>query len=443
MSGRLVQSAAAALEDLRLHPPAPRRVGHLVAHDGQMLEVEGLPLPLGTSVSIDVTDGLPVRGEIVGFRNRLSLILPFSIDAAFGVGGQVRCDGPGGMARCGAALIGRVIDAHGDPLDGRPVPLVAEHWPLAGRRVNPLHKGSVRDIFDTGVGAINALLTMGVGQRVAVMAGSGVGKSVLVSQMLAGADYDVAVIGLVGERSREISDFLEARRASGAMESCVIVAVPADQPPLLRLRGAMRATAIAEYFRSLGKRVVLLIDSLTRVAHAQREIGLALGEPPTMKGYPPSAMGLIPRLIERAGCDSRTGGSITAIYTVLADGGDMDDPVIDTARAIVDGHIILSRQMAEQGVFPAIDLSRSLSRVMADIVDADHAEAARRFRRLWSIYEDNRDLLLMGAYAAGTDTEVDTAVMRREDMLGLISQQQQKRVDFATSRAMLVEGFAA
>ncbi len=442
MSGRLLRSAS-VLQDLQFDPPAPRRIGRLVAHDGQMLEVEGFPLPVGTSVKIEVANGSAVRGEIMGFRDRLSLIVPFSTEAAFGVGAEVRSDGPGGIVICGPALLGRVIDAHGDPLDGKPAPTSAQQWPLSGRPINPLHKGSIRRVFDSGVCALNALLTIGVGQRVAVMAGSGVGKSVLVSQMLAGADYDVAVIGLVGERSREINDFLEARRASGAMHKSVIVAVPADYPPILRLRGAMRATAIAEYFRSLGKNVVLLIDSLTRVAHAQREIGLALGEPPTMKGYPPSAMGLIPRLVERAGCDVRTGGSITAIYTVLADGGDLDDPVIDTARAIVDGHIILSRQMAEQGIFPAIVLSRSLSRVMTDIVDPEHAAAARRFRRLWSAYEDNRDLVLMGAYSAGTDTELDEAIARHAEMLGVVRQDQREHIPFGKSRKILLEGFAA
>ncbi len=443
MSGRLALAATSALHHVAIDPPEPRRVGTLAAHEGQMLEVDGFPMPLGTTVNVSVPHGSQVRGEVVGFRGRCALILPFSTDAALGVGVEVRADGAGSTIGCGPALLGRVIDAHGEPLDGKPGAKAVVQWPIAGRPINPLHKGSIRDIADMGVRAINALLTIGVGQRVAVIAGSGVGKSVLVSQMLKGAQYDVAVVGLVGERSREINDFIATCRASGVMNKTVIIAVPADQPPLLRLRGAMRATAIAEYFRDAGKRVVLLIDSLTRVAHAQREIGLALGEPPTMKGYPPSALGLIPRLVERAGCDVRTGGSITAIYTVLADGGDLDDPVVDTARAIVDGHIILSRQLAEQGVFPAIDLSRSLSRTMIDIVDADHAAAARRLRRLWSLYEDNRDLLLMGAYVSGNDPHVDDAIARHEDMLALVRQGQHETIAYRESRAMLVEGFSA
>lgn len=251
------------------------------------------------------------------------------------------------------------------------------------------------------------------------------------------------VVGLVGERSREVSDFLETKLTPSMRARTAVVAVPADHPPLLRLRAAMRATAIAEYFRNEGKNVFLLIDSLTRVAHAQREIGLSLGEPPTMKGYPPSALGIIPRLVERAGADRVTGGSITAIYTVLADGGDNDDPVVDAARAIVDGHIVLSRSLSEQGIYPAIDVSRSLSRTMVDVIDPDHAAAAAHFRQLWSLYEENRDLLLMGAYAPGNDAALDEAISRRTDMLGFLRQGALETVSFDRSRADLITGFGA
>jgi flagellum-specific ATP synthase len=291
--------------------------------------------------------------------------------------------------------------------------------------------------FDMGVRAVNALFTAGVGQRIAIVAGSGVGKSVLMGQMIAGADADVIVVGLIGERSREVSDFLATKLNGPVRNKSVVVAVPADHPPVLRLRAAMRATAIAEYFRAQGKRVLLLIDSLTRVAHAQREIGLSLGEPPTMKGYPPSALGLIPRLVERAGADSRTGGSITALYTVLADGDDTSDPIVDAARAIVDGHLVLSRSLAEQGVFPAIDVGKSLSRVMADIVQPNHAGAATNFKRLWSVYEENRDLILMGAYREGSDPLLDEAIRRYPEMLEFLKQGQKERVDFNGSVAAL------
>jgi len=320
----------------------------------------------------------------------------------------------------------------GAPLDGLGAIATAEHWPLAGRPGNPLDRARVTEPFDIGVRAVNALLTAGVGQRLAIVAGSGVGKSVLMGQMIQGADADVIVVGLIGERSREVSDFLATKLVPGVREKSVVVAVPADHPPVLRLRAAMRATAIAEYFRAQGKRVLLLIDSLTRCAHAQRELGLSLGEPPTMKGYPPSALGMIPRLIERAGADAHSGGSITALYTVLADGDDGDDPIVDTARAIVDGHIILSRSLSEQGVFPAIDVGRSLSRVMADIVDEEHAEAAASLRRLWSVYEENRDLILMGAYKAGSDATIDQAIARHRDILDFLKQKPKERIDLIT-----------
>jgi flagellum-specific ATP synthase len=297
--------------------------------------------------------------------------------------------------------------------------------------------------FDIGVRAVNALLTAGVGQRIAIVAGSGVGKSVLMGQMIAGADADVVVVGLIGERSREVSDFLATKLSGPVRAKSVVVAVPADHAPLLRLRAAMRATAIAEYFRARGLKVLLLLDSLTRVAHAQREIGLSLGEPPTVKGYPPSALGLIPRIVERAGADSRTGGSITALYTVLADGDDTDDPIVDAARAIVDGHILLSRSIAEQGVYPAIDVGRSLSRVMADIVTSEHAAGALGLRRLWSAFEENRDLILMGAYSPGTDAVIDEAIARRPEILAFLKQGATERIGFEESVAGLVEAFGA
>jgi flagellum-specific ATP synthase len=443
MTSRLVQSARAVFAGLDLSRVDPRRIGRLVAHEGSMLEAEGFSYPLGTAVRIPATGGTMLRGEVVGFHGNRSLILPFDSDAPVAAGSRVEPDGHGGLVQCGNALLGRVIGAHGEPLDGRGPISSRFAWPLAGKRVNPLRRSRVTRPLDVGVRAINALLTFGIGQRVAIIAGSGVGKSVLMGQMLDGVDADVVVAGLIGERSREVSDFVETKIARDLRSRSVVVAVPADHAPLLRLRGAMRATAIAEYFREQGKRVFLLIDSLTRVAHAQREIGLGLGEPPTMKGYPPSALGMIPRLVERAGADSRSGGSITAVYTVLADGGDTDDPVVDAARAIVDGHVLLSRALSEQSIFPAIDVARSLSRTMPDVTDADHLASAAFFRRLWSTYEENRDLLLMGAYAPGNDPTLDAAIERREDMLAFLRQAPGELVDHKASRERLVEGFGA
>jgi flagellum-specific ATP synthase len=441
VTGRLKRTAVARLGDINLPNCTARRVGALIAQDGLMLEASGLALGVGGGVRILSTEGVAVRGEIVGFRGSRSLILPFDRDAGFAVGTRVEPDGSSAMITCGAALLGRVIDAHGDPIDGHGPLVCRATWPLAGRKANPLNRGRVLRPFESGVRAINALLTLGEGQRIAIIAGSGVGKSILMGQILGGAEADIFVIGLVGERSREVSDFVETKLTAAMRGRTVVVAVPADHAPHLRLRAAMRATAIAEYFRGEGKRVLLMIDSLTRVAHAQREIGLALGEPPTMKGYPPSALGLIPRLIERAGIDRHSGGSITAIYTVLADGGDTEDPVVDTARAIVDGHIVLSRTLAEQGIFPAIDVSKSLSRTMPDVVSADVLAAASSFRWAWSLYDDNRDLMMMGAYAPGQDEALDKAIARRAEMVDFVRQRPDEAVRLEASHAALVEAF--
>ena len=439
----LQDRAATLLDTLAVGDAGPRRIGKLVAYDGQMLEATGLAMPVGASVRVIDADGHATRAEVVGFKGDRSLLMALDADAPHSNGGRVEPDANGGIAQVGEALLGRVIDATGAPLDGLGTIDTQATWPLAGKPANPLDRARVTECFDMGVRAINALLTAGVGQRIAICAGSGVGKSVLMGQMIQGAEADVIVVGLIGERSREVADFLATKLIPGVREKSVVVAVPADHPPVLRLRAAMRATAIAEYFRAQGKRVLLLIDSLTRCAHAQRELGLSLGEPPTMKGYPPSALGMIPRLIERAGADAHSGGSITALYTVLADGDDGDDPIVDTARAIVDGHIILSRTLSEQGVFPAIDVGRSLSRVMADIVDDEHGDAAASLRRLWSVYEENRDLILMGAYKAGSDATIDQAIARHREILEFLKQKPKDRIDLAHSSAELIERFGA
>ncbi|MBC6436512.1 FliI/YscN family ATPase [Nostoc sp. HG1] len=440
MTSCLASVASQLLEPITL-ATSPRRVGKLVSHQGHMLEASGCPFPVGSAVRIDVPSGEAVAGEIIGFRGCLSLIQPLS-NGSVATGARVLFDGRRDMVGCGASLLGRVIDGQGSPLDGLPTPVSSDQWPLAGAFANPLRRGRIVRPVDSGVRAINGLLTIGEGQRVAIIAGSGVGKSVLMGQILAGFDAEIIVVGLVGERAREVSDFVETK-IGAVKDKSVVVAVPADHSPLLRLRAAMRACAIAEYFRAQGRSVLLMLDSLTRVAHAQREIGLAMGEPPTMKGYTPSSLSLIPQIVERAGVDTRSGGSITAIYTVLADGGDLDDPIVDAARAIVDGHIVLSRALAEAGVFPAIDLSRSLSRIMPDVVDAEHLAAAAQFRRLWSSYEQNRDLVMMGAYVAGNDAVLDSAIVAHPYMLEYIGQRVADNIDFAASRDTLVGGFGS
>ncbi|GGB52342.1 FliI/YscN family ATPase [Blastomonas aquatica] len=421
----------------------PRRVGRLVAHEGGMLEVTGFDYPIGYGGSVRAADGRRIRAEIAGFRGSRAMMVPLESDAALRSGARVEPDAQSNMAVVGEALLGRVIGPMGEPLDGLGPVIAHDRWPLAGKRENVLNRGRVTKTIDLGVRAINALLTAGHGQRIAVAAGSGVGKSVLIGQIIGFAEADVIVVGLIGERGREVSDFVETKMSGPMKSRTVTVAVPADHSPILRLRAAYRATAIAEYFRKQGKKVLLIIDSLTRIAHAQREIGLALGEPPTMKGYPPSALALIPKLVERAGNDRESGGSITALYTVLADGDDLDDPVVDGARAIVDGHIILSRSMAEQGIFPAIDIGKSLSRVATDIISDEHRRAMANFRRIWSAYEENRDLLLMGAYREGSDANIDEAVARRPDLLAFIRQAPHDRIDLDASVAELMDGFGA
>jgi len=436
---RLANLARDLLEPVHAGADGPRRVGRLAAYDGLMLEATGFSRPIGSGARVATADGHVARAEVVGFRGERTLLMALDGEAAYANGARVVPDASGSLCEVGPGLLGRVVDALGQPLDGLGPVAAPDKLPLAGRRGNPLDRARVTRKFDIGVRAVNALVTAGVGQRIAIVAGSGVGKSVLMGQMIAGAEADVIVVGLIGERSREVSDFLATKLPPAVRSKSVVVAVPADHAPLLRLRAAMRATAIAEDFRARGLNVLLLIDSLTRVAHAQREIGLSLGEPPTVKGYPPSALGLIPRLVERAGADARTGGSITALYTVLADGDDTDDPIVDSARAIVDGHIILSRGLAEQSVYPAIDVGRSLSRVMADIVDPEHAAAAAAFRRLWSAFEENRDLILMGAYAVGSDPLIDEAIVRRPELLDFLKQAPNERIGFDESLAALRE----
>lgn len=437
----IAQQARALLGAISAGEDRPRRVGKLAAYDGLMLEATGFGRPIGSGARIIAADGRAARAEVIGFRGDRTLLMALDADAPHSNGARVEPDAGGNMADVGPSLLGRVVDALGAPLDGLGPIATAERWPLAGRQGNPLDRARVTEPFDVGVRAVNALLTPGIGQRIALIAGSGVGKSVLMGQMLAGSEAEINVIGLIGERSREVSDFLATKLPPGVREKSVVVAVPADHAPLLRLRAAMRATAVAEYFRAQGRKVLLLVDSLTRVAHAQREIGLSLGEPPTVKGYPPSALGLIPRLVERAGADRSSGGSITALYTVLADGDDADDPIVDSARAIVDGHILLSRSLGEQGVYPAIDIGRSLSRVMPDVASPEHMNAAGAYRRLWSAYEENRDLILMGAYSAGGDPQIDEAIARRPELLAFLRQAPGEKLDFAASREILTQEF--
>jgi flagellum-specific ATP synthase len=430
--------AEASLAACRPARVAPAIVGRVVSVHGPFLRAKGFACPIGTGALVDGD----VRCEVVGFERDEAILISLSGAASILPGAPVVTARSSREVFVGSALLGRVIDAQGLPVDGAGPLFGAATYNVHGTARHPLVLGSVTTRFGTGVRAIDGLLTLGRGQRVILAAGSGVGKTTLIRQIIEGAQADVCIVALVGERNREIADFVSALRISKAKRHTITVAVPGDRSPLLRIRAAQRATTIAEFFRDQGKSVLLVVDSLTRVAHAQRELGLGLGETPTMKGYPPSSLALIPALLERCGVDVVTGGSITALYTVLADGDDIDDPVVDTARAIADGHIILSRGLAEQGIFPAIDIGRSLSRVMADVAAAGHKSAAARVRRLWSIAEENRDLALMGAYRAGADPLIDEALTMRAAILDFIAQPVDHFSTYEDTIGYLIEAFA-
>ena len=414
-----------------------RMSGRVSRFDGHMIECGGFPATIGTLCRIETDGGNFAIAEIIGFQNSNNLLCVHETGARISVGAQVTVEDDGYEIPVGEGLLGRVFDALGIPLDGRGPAQLEDSWPLEGVQINPLARRSVDTPLDVGVRVINSLLTVGQGQRLGIIAGSGVGKSVLLGMMTRFTKADVVVVGLIGERGREVGDFVRTVFNAESRGRTVIVAEPADRSPLLRIRAAKRATAIAEYFRDQGKNVLPIMDSLTRVAHARREIGLALGEQPTSKGYPPSVVSLIPALVERSGTGLNGQGSITSFYTVLADGDDTNDPVVDTARAILDGHILLSRQQAQMGIYPAVDVPASVSRVMTEIVSPEHIAAGQMFRRLMSLYMENRDLLLMGGYSAGQDPDLDLAVQLWPQLISLIQQPQTELADFESSAAAL------
>ncbi|MEY4720296.1 MAG: hypothetical protein RIQ46_21, partial [Pseudomonadota bacterium] len=366
--------------------------------------------------------------EVIGFRNGRTLMMLLGDTVMLRPGARVRPEGRPGMLPVGEAYLGRAVDGEGHPIDGLG-PIHARHeWPAGGIRTSALDRSPVVEEFDVGIRALNALTTFGVGQRIGIIAGSGVGKSVLLDMIAHGAEAEIVVVGLIGERAREVSDFVSRHMGEAKRERTCVVAVPADHAPNLRIRGALMATSLAEHFRAQGKRVLLIMDSLTRVAHAAREIGLLLGEPGAARGYPPSALATITKIVERAGNSAASGGSITGLYTVLADGDNQDDPVVDTARSILDGHIVLSRELAQRGQYPAVDIAASLSRVMNDIVPDRHQKLARTFRALSASYEANRDLVLMGAYRAGADPQLDRAIAMHDALTAFLGQGQREIV---------------
>ncbi len=416
---------------------SPGRYGLLTACDGGLLEVSGLSAPVGALCQVAHGREAALTAEVIGFRNGRTLMMLLGDTVMLRPGALVRGEGHPGMLPVGAEYLGRAVDGEGHPIDGGAPLHGLALWPAGGVRTGALDRSPVRLAFDTGVRALNALTTFGQGQRIGIMAGSGVGKSVLLDMIASGAEAEVVVVGLIGERAREVSGFVERHMTGAKRGRTAVVAVPADHAPNLRLRGALLATSLAEHFRAQGRQVLLIMDSLTRVAHAAREIALLLGEPGAARGYPPSALSTLTKLVERAGNSAASGGSITGIYTVLADGDDQADPVVDTARSILDGHVVLSRDLAQRGQYPAVDIAASLSRVMTDIVSPEHARLAREFRALVASYEANRDLVLMGAYRSGADPVLDRAITMHEALSRFLSQPARSTVALDESLAAL------
>lgn len=394
-----------------------RQYGRLVKASGLVLEAIGLKLPLGSNCFVErQLDGKiqAVECEVIGFNGKTLYLMPFEstdgilLDARVYTSQYDLTHFSHKVLPIGMGLLGRVVDAMGKPLDGKPLPENIEYEGLINKTLNPLTRTPIHQVLDVGIRAINALLTVGQGQRMGLFAGSGVGKSVLLGMMARYTKADIIVVGLIGERGREVKDFIENILGEEGLARSVVVAAPADVSPLLRLQGAAYATKIAEKFRDQGFNVLLIMDSLTRYAMAQREIALAIGEPPATKGYPPSVFAKLPALVERAGNNAEGKGAITAFYTVLTEGDDQQDPIADSARAILDGHIVLSRSLAESGHYPAIDIEASISRVMTELTKDE--KKSRLFKQLFSSFQRNRDLINVGAYVAGTDPLLDKAI---------------------------------
>ncbi|HRE15516.1 MAG TPA: flagellar protein export ATPase FliI [Rhodocyclaceae bacterium] len=427
--------------------------GRLTRINGLVMEAAGLKLPLGSSCKIVPAGGGGVEAEVVGFAGEKLYLMPSDDVYGLSPGALVTPletpivrpgvnDPPPFRRRSidrakqvpvGEHLLGRVVDGVGRPLDAKGPLGAGQLRPLQSRPINPMTRAAIEHPLDVGIRAINSMLTVGRGQRMGLFAGSGVGKSVLLGMMARYTEAEVIVVGLIGERGREVKEFIEQILGEEGLARAVVVAAPADTGPLMRLSGAAYATTIAEYFRDQGKHVLLIMDSLTRYAMAQREIALAIGEPPATRGYPPSVFARLPQLVERAGNGPEGGGSITGFYTVLAEGDDQQDPIADSARAILDGHIVLSRTLADAGHYPAIDIEQSISRAMVNLISPEHLDLIRHFKMLFARYQRSRDLISVGAYVSGSDPMLDQAIARYPAMEAFLQQAISERADFASS----------
>lgn len=436
--------------------------GRITKLTGLVMQAAGIKLPIGSACYVPLSEGSRVEAEVVGFDGEHLLLMPqssvdgvvpgakvFAMDVAetipkptAGRPPRRRVNDRARHLPVGDALLGRVVDGAGNPLDNLGKIEVTESAPLSARPTNPLSRAPIQETLDVGVRAINSMLTVGRGQRMGLFAGSGVGKSVLLGMMARYTTADVIVVGLIGERGREVKEFIEQILGPEGLARSVVVAAPADASALMRLQGANYATTIAESFRNQGKNVLLIMDSLTRYAMAQREIALAIGEPPATKGYPPSVFAKLPALVERTGNGAEGEGSITAFYTVLTEGDDQQDPIADAARAILDGHIVLSRSLAESGHYPAIDVEQSISRAMHNITSPDHQKLARKLKQLNSRYMRSIDLISVGAYEAGSDPVLDTAIAKHDLIERFLQQDISERADMEESVQFLAHVLA-
>ncbi|OIQ12521.1 flagellar protein export ATPase FliI [Neomoorella thermoacetica] len=411
-----------------------RRGGKVTRVTGLTIEARGLKAAIGELCRIYNNGSGPIVAEVVGFREEVTLLMPLGELEGIGPGCRVIATGRGHYIRVGEELLGRVLDGLGRSLDGT-VLVSGDPQPVNNRPPNPLSRRRIKEVLATGVKAIDALLTCGCGQRVGIFAGSGVGKSTLLGMIARHSTADINVIALIGERGREVRDFIEGDLGPEGLARSIVVAATSDQPALVRIKGAFTATAIAEYFRDQGKNVLLMMDSLTRFAIAQREVGLAIGEPPTTRGYTPSVFASLPKLVERAGNGER--GSITGLYTVLVEGDDMNEPVADTVRGLLDGHIVLSRRLAAANHYPAIDVLQSISRLMPEITSREQQEQAGKLRDLLAAYQEAADLIEIGAYQAGSNPRVDAALKYHEAIQSFLRQGKDEYFAFQDTLAAL------
>ncbi len=428
----------ARIEPRIAHYPGLVAEGVLKRVVGLTLEAEGCQAAVGGRCRIVGPDRREVEAEVVGFSQDKLYLMPTRELQGLVPNARVIPTNAQAWAPAGDELLGRVIDGEGRPLDGRGPLNASQRVSMNGAPINPLARRPVREPLDVGVRSINALLSVGRGQRMGLFAGSGVGKSVLLGMMTRYTEADVIVVGLIGERGREVKEFIEDTLGEAGLKRSIVVACPADTSPLMRLHGARLATTIAESFRDRGSNVLLLMDSLTRYAQAQREIALAIGEPPATKGYPPSVFARLPQLVERAGNGDSGQGSITAFYTVLTEGDDHNDPIADAARAILDGHLVLSRSLAESGLYPAIDIEASASRTLPQVTAPEHRALITEFRQLYSAYSKNRDLINVGAYQPGSDPRVDRAIVAWPRLRAFLSQNIDESVGLGPSLEALI-----